>query len=199
MRKILGVLVLGLAACSSVNPVTALRLARLSPLEVDPGQIAVAVTLPPGMRAKPRGAHLTVQAVREDGRAGLDGSYLLDARAPLQGASVAAAGLPAALAEDGATTTLYRLAERDAVAMRGLQAKAREWQGETPPVKGSATIGLGLEACAIDGGPAPDARGSAYIRTGAGEDFLPLIEMQELRYLLGPDALAALPPCESAR
>ena len=92
--------------------------------------------------------------------------------------------------------TVYRLAPADVARLRALQAEAAAWQTETAPPKGSASIGLGVDACKTGSGPNPDARSSAYIRMAADGAFLPLIRPVPLRSVIGQAAIDAIPPCD---
>lgn len=172
-----------LAACGSVVPTTAARLATIDPLAADPGAIALAVILPPGLAVTPGTAVLEFGATR--------GAESRVGRFTLQDAPV-----PADLAvPGGASAHAYALTDRDADEMRALQSEIAQWKREGD-AKGHLSLGIG--GCALGTGPAPDAVGSVLIRMAEDGPFLPLIRNGRLADLLGPEALAAFQPCKGA-
>lgn len=178
-------LLLLLAGCSYVPVMTAARLAAIDPMTADPGQIELAVVLPPGMNLLPDTAHMTLHI---EGGAG----QVRDARYRLE-ESAAPQDVPL---PDGAQARAYRLTAADARTMRDLQAEVAGWQGTGP---GQASLGVGLDGCKLGGGPAPDAEGAVYVRLAAGGSFLPLLGPARLTDMLGPSAMAGLPPCSAAQ
>lgn len=182
MRRSL--LLLLLAGCSYVPTMTAARLAAVDPMTADPGQIELAVVLPPGMNPLPGTAKMVLHA--EGGGQVRDVEYLLVDRAVPQGVP-----LP-----DGAHARAYRLSAADAAAMRALQAEVAGWRATG---HGSATLGVGLGGCELGGGPAPDAEGAVYVRLAADGSFLPLLGPARLTDMLGAAAIAGLPPCSAAQ
>lgn len=172
-----------LAACSAIVPSTAARLATVDPLTADPGSLALVVVFPRGLAVSPGAATLNLAAVR--GSESLAGSFRLEDRpAP---ADVA---LPA-----GATARGFALSGPDAERMRSLQAQIAGWEREG---EAKASFGLGLGACTIGEGPAPEATGSILIRLNPDSPFLPMIRDGRLTDLLGAEALAAIKPCQGA-
>lgn len=158
---------LALCACSAIDPLTALRLSSLDPLTADPAAIELALTLPPGLRVVPGTARLEFGAQRGQDRIG--GSYLLQDRGGV-----------------------FALTSADAARMRDMQAQVAAWQAEGD-ARGS--LGIGLGACAVDTGPAPDASGSVFIRLEQGGAMLPLIADARIVDLIGAAALGAIGPC----
>ena len=172
-----------LSACASVVPGTAARLAAVDPLTADPAVIEVAVILPPGLSVTPGSARLELGATRGD--ESLTGSFVLQD-------SPATAGVTA---PQGATARVYSLTDAEADRMRALQAQIAEWK-EEGPARGS--LGLGIGGCATGTGPAPDAKGSVFIRLDEGGSFLPLVTDGRLADLLGAEVMAAIEPCKGA-
>ncbi len=176
---------LALTGCSAVVPSTLARLETLSPLTADPAAIEVALILPPGLRVAPGSAVLTLGAARTDTGAKREARFVLE---QTQGNGQA---LPV---PDGARADLFRLAAADVPRMRAEQAAIAAWKAEA----GNATegsLGIGLGGCAVNGGPASDARAAALIRTTAGGEFLPLIRDTPLRALLGDELFNRIGPC----
>ena len=174
--------ILALAACGYVVPSTAARLATLDPLTADPAALSVAVVLPAGLRAQPGTALLTIESVRRDtGETRTLPMVLMET-------GLANVPVPA-----GATGTAYRLSTADVVRLRALQAEVTGWKAAGVDTGGS--LGLGIGGCGVGEGPAPDAVGSAYIRTQTGAAFLPVIREAGLRDLLGPALFDAIGPC----
>jgi hypothetical protein len=161
---------LALCACSSVVPSTALRLASVDPLTADPGAIELALTLPPGLRVQPGTAVLEFGAVRGAERIG--GSFALEER-----------------------RGIYALTTADAARMRAVQAQIATWRTEG---EAQGSLGVGLGACAVGNGPAPDAVGSVSIRLEAGGNFMPLIEQARIADLIGAAAMAGIEECGGA-
>lgn len=175
---------LALAACTSLVPSTAARLAALDPLTADPAALELVMILPPGLAVSPGSARLDLSADR--GAEHKSGSFKLAERPAAPGLTV----------PDGASARGYAIAEADVPGMRALQAEIAAWKR-----KGATrgALGIGLGGCAVDGGPAPDAVGSVLIRVQQDGPFLPLITNGRLADLLGPDVLAAIKPCQAAK
>lgn len=174
---------LALSSCASVVPLTAARLAATDPLTADPGAIELLVILPAGLSVTPGSAVLEFGATR--GQESRSGRYRLrDVAVPPD----------VAVPADG-SARVYALTDKDAESMRALQAEIAAWKRE-----GAATgsLSLGIGGCAVGDGPAPDAVGSALIRMEEGGPLLPLIREGRLADLLGPEALAAIQPCQGA-
>jgi hypothetical protein len=175
-----------LAACSSVVPSTLAMLATTSPIKADPGAMAVALILPPGIAVKPNTAELKIGIARADtGEQRLGRYILIDANVTPSNISVAA----------GETLHVFQLSPKDADDMRRLQAELAVWEAEVPKGDGHGSLSVGLGGCSVDGGPAKDAVTSAYIRTTAGGAFLPLIDREPLGKLLGTDLSTVIKPC----
>jgi len=181
------ILALLLSGCGYGVPSTLKEMAALDPLQADPAAIEVALGTPAGLAVQKGGARMTVDVSRSDRREKFSQTYVLQAR---PGAA------PEIAADPDSTVTVYRLAPADVARLRALQAEAAGWQSETPSPKGSASIGLGVDACKTGAGPNPDARSSAYIRMAADGAFLPLIRPVPLRSVIGQAVFDAIPPCD---
>jgi hypothetical protein len=174
---------LALSGCSAIVPSTAARLATLDPLTADPAGIELLVILPPGLAVKPGTAKLEFGATR--GAESRKGSFTLADRPVAEGFDV----------PEGATARRYSLTAEDAQKMRALQMDIAEWK-RNGTAKG--TLGLGVGGCTVGDGPAQDATSSVLIRLETGAPFLPLIAEGKLADLLGPEAMAAIQPCNRA-
>ena len=185
MKKL--ALALMLSGCGYTVSSTVAEMAALDPLQADPAAIEIALGTPAGLAVQKGGARMTVDVSRSDRAEKWSQTYVL------QAAPGAAAGVTV---DPGSNLTVYRLAPADVARLRALQAEAASWKSETPPPKGSASIGLGVDACKTGAGPAPDARSSAYIRLAADGAFLPLIRPVPLRSVIGQAAFDAIAPCD---
>ena len=174
--------ILALAGCTSLVPSTAARLATMDPLTADPAALELVVVLPPGLAVTPGSAKLELSADR--GAEHKSGSFRLAER-PAAGVAIS----------EGSSARGFAIAEADVPKMRALQAEIAAWKREGDA---KVSLGMGLGGCAVDGGPAADARGSVLIRVQEGGPFLPLIADGKLSDLLGAQMLAAIKPCKGA-
>jgi hypothetical protein len=141
--------------------------------------------MPAGLRAIHGTATLRLAASRTDTGAA-DALDLVLAETP---------GDPAAFgAQPQELVQYFAVAPGDVAPVRALQQRITAWKAEAPAdTAGSLSVGLG--GCTVDGGPAPGAEGSVYIRTEADGPFLPLIDRGSIEGLVGQDAMAAMQPC----
>lgn len=165
-------LLLMLAACGDVPPLTVARLATLSPIEVDPTAISVGLDLPPGVAVEGDAARLLLGAVRDD-----------------TGARTSAT---AALVADEAGR--WRVAPGDVAALRAVQATIRDWKAEAPDAT-EGTLAVTLEGCRLGDGPGQDAVVSVDLATAPGARPLPLLRGAPLEAVLEGIGAAALPDC----
>jgi hypothetical protein len=159
----LAALLLAVPACGYVSTSTLAHLNAISPLEADPADIAVALTLPDGIDLAEEGAVLSLEASRSD-----TGETLRYA---------------AKLAEESrGETVVLRIPEADQAAFRDTQSTVQAWKAETPS-EGSGSLSVNATFCALE--PAaeidPDAKVSIAIQTEAGGAFLPLVTQAPLR------------------
>lgn len=176
MKLLAFALLFGLGACSSVSIPGLARLATLSPLETDPTNIAVALSLPDGVVLRPGTAQINLGA-STDGRAkSTEATYIL---APSPGT-------------DG--STVYRIAAADLDAFRAQQKLINGWKGADPDGT-SGSFGVSLEGCATGGGPRRDATVSIAMRTSADDSFFPLVKNAPWKDVLGYAELDTLGPC----
>lgn len=182
MRRLIAVL--ALSACSYVAPTTAAKLATVDPLTADPAQIEVAVLFPPGLQATPDTAKLQVKAA--GGRDQLDGTFTLAEHGTGPGPK----------AKAGSQMVIYGITPADAAQMRDWQSQVARWNADGAG-KSTGSLGVAIEACTVNGGPAEDAEGSVLIRLEKAGDFLPLIHAAPLSHLLGAEIMAAIKPCNN--
>jgi hypothetical protein len=145
-----------LQACSSVILPTVAKLSGLSPLEADPQDFQIAVTLPDGVAIPEGGAKFGFAFARSDTGEAHSESYPLEQRETRDG------------------KTLFRIAPSDIEALRAFQAMAAAWEAEDPRAT-SGSITMSVVACSVGDGPAPDATFSTAVRISADGLFLPLI------------------------
>lgn len=185
MKKL--VLILLLSGCGYTVPSTIADMTEHSPLDADPAAIEIALDLPPGMAVPEGGARMTLDVTRPDQSGKVSETYVLQVRpGPAAGVQV----------EPGHSVVVYRLKDADIARLREIQVQAAGWNTQASPDKGSANIGLGVDACKTGDGPDADARSSAYIRLAEDGVFLPLIRPVMLRSYLGQAAFDAIAPCD---
>ena len=174
-----------LAACTSLVPGTIGRLSGLDPLEADPAQFEVALSLPAGIDVLPGGALLTLSAERT----GLSTTE----RFTLERADVMTLG-GAIIAQPGGGIVLYRLARADLPRIRAQQELIRAWKAEDANTQGS--LGIALSPCLSGSAPAEGAEGAVWLRMEAGGAFLPLVRPTPLENLYDAGEMAAFTPCD---
>lgn len=143
-------------ACSYVNTSTLARLTTLSPLEADPADFTVFISLPNDINLVPGSAKLTLQADRADTGEAFAETYILDEKRSEVGDQI------------------YRIAPEDIPDLRTNQALARAWEAEAPEAT-SGTLSFTLEACkTVD---TPDLNGVIQVDLSIAEDGprMPLI------------------------
>ncbi|QDC08287.1 hypothetical protein FHY55_03085 [Oceanicola sp. D3] len=181
MKRLLTVICLAasLAACTTLNPVTAARLSRLDPLTADPAAIAARLRLPEGLAIQPGGAVLSISAIRKDTGERLAETFELEP-----------------------SGTLWRLSEPDIATMREAQDRAARWKREAPD-QSSGALSLSLTGCSRStgarSGPDPEAPISADVSLDGGASFLPLIRgltVADLAKAAGTGT--AIGPCTTA-
>lgn len=165
---------LALVACASVNPLTVARLATLSPLDVDPAEIQVALRLPDGAGVAPGSAQLTLSAVTEDTPRRVSGDFTLT--------------------QSGQDITTFAIAPSDHARMRALQAEIRAMKaaGDT-----TGSLSVTLAPCRIGEGPGPDATVDALVRLGRDGPLLPVLKRATLSEIAAAGVPTALPPCRN--
>ncbi|MCK0096121.1 hypothetical protein MWU60_11115 [Yoonia sp. F2084L] len=167
--SILSVLVL--SACTSIVPLTAMRLSTLSPITADPADFAVDLTLPAGIDVSPEGAKLLFTVTRADRDETQEGAF--------------------ALRREG---SVFTVDPDDHAALRVLQATAREWRAENGS-ETSGSIMINVSPCRLDAGPSADARVSVAIRMEQGGVFMPLVRNGPLSAVTSQDQLRDMPGC----
>lgn len=162
---------LALSACTSIVPLTAMRLSTLSPINADPADFAVDLTLPAGIDVSPEGAILLFTVMRADRDETQEGTF--------------------ALRREG---SVFTIDPDDHAALRGLQAMARDWKAE----KGTDTSGsmsINVSPCKLDEGPAADAKVSVAVRVEQGGAFMPLVRNGPLSAVTSHEQLRDMPDC----
>ena len=180
--KFLFPLILALATCSTLNPVTLYHLSQLSPMTADPADFTVAIDVPPGVRIKDGSAKLGF-TVSRDGQT-IDKSF------PLDRISAPKSGLPDA----NGVYSLFRVAPSDFQDMRAMQAKAAAWE-EADPKGTSGSITAGLEVCATQLPVSKDTKTSIFLRIDPTGPFLPLVRGATLAQMNSLEIL----PCAANR
>ncbi len=145
-----------LSGCTSVVPTGIARLSAVSPMEADPADIAVALSLPTGIGVTTNSANLNLMASRTDTDQSTAETYVL---ASMMGS-------------DG--STIYAVAPADYARLRDQQALIRQWKGENSKAT-SGSLGVTLEPCTTGAGPTPDATVTIKIRTSSDGQFFPIL------------------------
>ena len=138
----------GLAACSTLNPVTLARMALLDPLTVPPGDVVVRLDLPEGLQVGPGDGVLEVSVARKS-----TGESIAERFELVQ------------------SETLWTLAPQDAVRLSALQDRARSW----PEDDREGALSLSVTGCRVGAGPAPGVVINVDVSCDAGRSFAPLI------------------------
>lgn len=164
IRTFLGLTLCSVMGCTSLVPSTVADLRALSPLDADPGALAVALDLPAGQGIAAGTEAITLSAIRSD-----TGEEVGHRAALLPDADTS--GI---IAQPGGRVTAYRIAPSDLDALRAVQRRVKAWKEEAPDaVKGSLSVAL--QGCTLGTGPNPDARASLWIQTEANKPMQPLL------------------------
>ncbi len=171
MRCGIWVILIGLAGCVTLNPVTMVRLATMNPLDADPGAIAVQLALPEGVGTVDGSAALTIQMAFADGEEVSERFELED--------------LPEGV---------WRVARADREALRALQARAVvAEEADRDGTNGSFSVGF--QPCAMGYGPGVGARFSIAIQLEIGGRFLPLVNGARISDIYIEEDVEAVPAC----
>ncbi|MEX3017133.1 hypothetical protein [Gymnodinialimonas hymeniacidonis] len=154
----------------SINPMTALQLATMNPLETDPSVMAVQLELPEGVAVVSGTAELRITTETATGEA-LDGQY------PLVN-----------------TGDVWRVAEDAQVRMRADIARVRGWEAADPNGT-NGSFSAGFAPCAVGGGPADNARFTMALQLEPGGAFLPLFDNVPLTRIYDAETVGLLQPC----
>ncbi|MEC3861783.1 hypothetical protein VK792_10845 [Mesobacterium sp. TK19101] len=167
-----------LAGCGYFDSDTIERLTNVSPLEADPGQYEVVVTLPEGLDIPRGGAVLNVTAQRPDTHASSSGRYVLQRRETTEGA------------------LLFRVAPGDLPQLKAQQALIRDWEAETGGAT-TGTFGVDVDACRKGDGPDLNGLMSISLIEGTGTAPRVLVPPTPVRQVVitGGDNQVILPPC----
>ena len=174
--KLSWLLLLGLCACSSFSPMAMVRLAALSPLDVDPANIAVALSLPEGITLPPGSATITMSASQSELGKTSDERYVLDARA------------------DTNASTVYQIARSDLSRFRDQQALISTWK-EADPDATKGSFSVDLTGCSTGDGPQPEGKVTVSMRTSSDGAFFPVIQNLPWSKVLSETDLPDLPAC----
>jgi hypothetical protein len=178
-----------LTACASLVPSTVAQLATIDPVRMDPATLSVAVVTPAGLRPQPGTAVLIIEGSRSDtGEEARMEMVLAETPITLAGFAL----------QPGEVATMFQIAASDLAPMRALQAQLAEWKAAAPDAT-SGSLSVGMGACTLGAGPAPDAEGAVFIRTTADGPMLPLVPRSRIAGLIGAEAVASLTPCTAAQ
>lgn len=142
---------LALTACSAVDPAALYALRAVSPLEADPADIALSVSLPEGYVIRPGTVQLALTGESPDGEI---------------------AGTRVTLRKSGtAETAIYDVAPADHAALRVAQAEIADLKARDPETVGT----LALSATLCTRGAPSDDRAAVSVRLEEDAPFLPLL------------------------
>ncbi|MBR0557131.1 hypothetical protein J5J10_15690 [Ciceribacter sp. L1K23] len=185
------VLVLSLlSSCTTVDPQTAAKLAALSPLDADPGQLRVAIKLPAPLELGNGNALLTM-GWSPGGGVPIHHTYRLNVTETPN----AIAGLEVLLGP-GEKLVVLSLAARDVVGLRAFQGKIRAEKQEGSDGKGSLSVRIS-GGCWQGDFPAATSRlpFEIWLRTSPHEDYLPLVQNANLMDGLSPAGVTTIQRC----
>ena len=183
------VVLLGLSACASVNPVGLAKLAAMDPLSADPQQISVAARLPESLRLRTGDLIMVVKTDGVTGPGAIDETFYL----AVADAAPGDAGL--VIPEDGERLQTARVAPGDIERLRATQAKARTLKAAgTAKGKGSLTVST-RGGCKT--GEFGDERlvMNLFMQTETGGEWFPVVSALDLRRALDDEMLDKIPAC----
>ena len=183
------VVLLGLSACASVNPVGLAKLAAMDPLSADPQQISVAARLPESLRLRTGDLIMVVKTDGVTGPGAIDETFYL----AVADAAPGDAGL--VIPEDGERLQTARVAPGDIERLRATQARARTLKAAgTAKGKGSLTVSA-RGGCKT--GEFGDGRlvMNLYMQTETGGEWFPVVSALDLRRALDDEMLDKIPAC----
>ena len=165
-----------LSGCGSVDVFTVARLAAISPLEADPAGSAVTADLPEGLRLRPDGLVLELEAQRADLGEAVGARYVL-------------------VAQQEGGRKVWRVNPDDLSELRMLQAKIREWESSAPDAT-EGHLGVYVAGCAVGAGPDPEGTISVFLRTSAEDPLRPLIRNAPMKDVISFVGEVVIPPCD---
>lgn len=182
------VILLGLSACASVNPVALAKLAAMDPLSADPQQIAVAARLPEALKLRTGDLMMVVKTKNAEGPDAIDETFYLAV------ADAAPGDAGVILPEDGERLQTAQVAPGDIERLRATQAKARALKTAGDNGKGSLTVSAkgGCKTAEIGDEP---LKLNIYMQTETNGEWLPVVNALDLRRALGDEMLAKIPAC----
>lgn len=185
------VLSLVLAGCAGLGtpPSSALKLARMNPLEADPGAIRFALETPSFLRLREGDVTVTVRFETGDPAT----SFLEQYKPVLVDDAAAAQGLPART--EARRLVVAKLGEADSEAFRAMQARVKAYRAGGG--KGKGSLSVGATGCRTAPVPAGPIRLSAWLRAEPRGPYFPLMRDVDMRGALrkagaDPDLI---PPC----
>lgn len=147
-----------LAACSTLNPITLARMARMDPLTVPPGDVAVRLSLPAGLTVRTGDAVLEISVTNKRSGARLGERF--------------------ELVENDKVWTLTPEAS---ARLASLQTEARGW----PDDERDGTLEMWITGCKQGAGPAPGALIEVDISFDTGRTFAPLVRNLAAEEVIG--------------
>lgn len=184
-----------LAGCTSFGtpPASMLKLARLQPLEADPGAIRFALATPSFLRLRDGDITVTVKFDTGDPAT----SFVEEYKPVVEDGAAETPGIVRDRL-DGRTLAITRFDERDREGFRAMQNRIKAFRAAGGEGRGSLSIGAtGCRHAQVPDGP---ARFSAWLQAEPGEAYFALVRDIDLRTQLkaaGVD-LSYLPRCEDA-
>ncbi len=180
-----------LSGCAGLGtpPASALKLARMNPMEADPGAIRFAVATPSFLRLREGDVTVTLRYDTGDPKTSLLEQY----KPIITDETASAPGLPAHGGES--RLVVARFNQADSESFRAVQARVKAHNAAGGEGQGSLTGGAtGCRTAPVPAGP---IRMSAWLRAEAGEPYFMLMRDVDMRGKLekaGADA-GLIPPC----
>ncbi len=179
---------LSLGGCASLAPSAVANLSSFDPLSADPSSIAVAVRTTDRLQLRTGDVGLRLAFDSTDTTLAFDEKFELEIVAGDTNS------LPGRTLSEGEHVQLAMVAADDRSRLAETQAKACAARG-----KGNGSLELAVSGGCRTGVIEPaKLTFQAYMRTENGGDFFPLTRDTSLAGVLGLEAVAALPLCDSA-
>lgn len=189
LLPLVAVLILPLAACTTIDPVSAAKLATLSPIEADPATLRVVIKMPVALELRSGNAFVAM-AWSSATKAPVRKTFALD----LEESQRLTAG-PSARLEAGQKFVVLSLADGDVARFRDFQREIRADRAAGGNGKGSLTVGFTGRCWR---GVYPDGRGLSFdiwLQTAPDADYLPLVRGGDLGRMLVRGGAPTMPSC----
>lgn len=193
--RLLIVVSIFLASCSSMPLTTMYKLHKLDPMEADPAQIKVAIRADDRIGIREGGAKIEVKIDFEDGTAGIDETFAIEiTRNPIMSTELVEDKKP------GESVTVLQLTEADAQRFRLLQSTLETYDQDER--KGTGSFGVGLSGICLFSPMADDeVLVDIFLQTNVYDGFYVLVRNLELKKKLEQEGVTVpeWPTCQETQ